>query len=235
MEDMYFWTNRGLLKYLSTIEKFPSQLQGTEGTTYRKDKYVIKYFYRDAEVDFSKIDQFRYIQIRDFYFIQACIYVRRKVKAAISEYAPGEELYHKITTKLSIDLLLKAITRLIEDIDSLSDEGIRVFDVKPGNILFDQDHFNFIDTARYYRSPEKRDSIRYLNMNAIMRYIYAYTLPEDIYLYFKQHGFLDNIGTQDPRQRLERLKRCLEKLLGEPIESFEQANDVMRLNKIHLS
>lgn len=234
MEDMHFFTNKSLMKYLSTLDQFPAKMQGTEGIIYRQDDQVIKHFFHDAEVDLSKIDQFRNIQIRDFYFIEALIYVRRKVKAAISTYAPGEDLYDRVTVRISIDLLLKAFTRLLEDIDSLSSEGIRVFDINPGNILFDQDHFNFIDTARYYRSSVKQDSLKYLNMNAIMKTIYYYTLPEYIYRYFKQHEFLDNIGTQDPRVRLERLKRFLERVLGESITSFGQANDIMRLHKIKL-
>jgi len=230
MEDMYFTNHRKFNEYVEDAVPFLNQ--GREGTTYLKDGVVIKDFGVKPVLDTKHVLQFRDLDLKDFFFPKAGIYVRTKLRACITEYAPGLTLDEKEIFAEDVKVVLAAVERLEGTIEELSYNKIRTKDVHVGNVVFDKDHFNIIDTIPYYRSPMEEDDIYRLNMKDVIRNTLGNVLPIDLY------GILLKLRSADvvysfPHDSLVMLTDYLERMIGH-FESFAEAQDIIDKQKIML-
>lgn len=185
MKDVYFLNDIELQRYLKTLTRFEEQ--GNNGITYHNGKIVVKYVYRRYHGKSKDLLQFRDISIKDFYFVKAAIYLylRKNIRCTISKYASGEMLLRDDISYVNIDVLLKALARLERSVKELSHASIRASDVNnPCNILFDKDHFNFIDTTEYYYSLDNFEKIYRENMKDITDILFKRIMSSSLRLKF---------------------------------------------------
>ncbi len=230
MEDLYFTNKNKFNAYLKSATKFSKQ--GVEGTVYHKDNLVIKDFGIKPIIDTSHILQFRDLNLEDFFFPQAGIYIRIKLRACIMHYAPGLSLYERDVLIEDVNVILEAIKRLEDAIKEASKIKIRLSDVNLGNVLFDTDHFNFIDTSDYYYSPLEYEDLLALNMQHVMHNIYKKILPLELYRFQLRSKGADAMYNF-PHECLEELFVFLERLLGQ-FQSFGDAGKMIKEQKIIL-
>jgi len=240
MEDLHFKNHQEFDRFLSTAKKFDNQ--GIEGVVYKKDDTVIKDFRSTDGLCDERVLEFRDLDIRDFYFAKAGIYIRMKLRACITEYAPGMDLNEANLFCVNIDLLLQALIRLENSVRELSNEGIMVSDTHEGNILFSDECFRFIDTLSYVRTAGFKDTYD-TNMGYIMSIIY-----DNIFKYYSSlmFQFLEsrypririsnnfNYLTQmlkiecpfyltNPSDSLRKFRSILEEIIDDEFETFGEA------------
>lgn len=233
MEDIHFSTKKEFDQYLVGAQLFESQ--GVQGKTYKKGDHVIKMINSDCEASEESLLRYRDIYIPDIYFIRAGIYVREKLKACISEYASGHSLLETKIYGQKISILLKAISRFEEAIKRLCREEIRISDIKIGNILFSDDHFNIIDTVLYRRGSHlSSEELAQLNYHDAFWNLFYGILPPILYNFFSNNGWFSDDLLQKPEVLIEQILYYIEHIIGRPFDTLGDAERIIKEERIKL-
>lgn len=177
MEDITFNKRKEFKSFFSELVPFSKDEQGQQGTVYRNGDLVMKKLKPSEVRRLPDFLEFRDLEIPHFYFPKAGIYIKRKVRGCITEYADGRcvEFLDE-----SIDLILRLIDVMEQDVKNISKERIKMRDIHDGNVLVTDDHFNFIDTLFYYRSTDENEDVLYANHKRICAFIYDYVIPPEL-------------------------------------------------------
>lgn len=212
---------------------------GAEGRVFNAgDSIVAKLFYHSLRINRYNIDdllQFKDIKTNNFAFAQELIYYPFRIGGVLMPKVPGKQLIGWNLYNLPIEDLINSLIDLILAIEEISYYGVKVdYDVSSQNMLYDGLSFYLIDTAGYDRGVFPYEELYNFNRTEILIVIYRKILAlSRIYDYLqKMHGFNDlftsGLLMADPREVLGELKASLEMYLGEIINTFSEANAMMR-------
>ena len=200
---------------------------GREGTCFLLDNgKVIKDLYESYYPDFAL--QFKDLNIDSFVFAKSGVLINNYINAIFIEYIEGLTLLEKIPNNEDILLIGEQLQKLVEDIKKISKLGIIVRDFYLGNVIYNKNGFNIIDTINYLYL-HKGDYI-IDNLIEIMNKLYNILIGE-IYsckeipsnlLFLGQNDILEN-----PKDYLKELKEKIEEIGEQNITTLGDAKKIL--------
>lgn len=206
---------------------------GQEGVCYLLDngtvlKRLINKYYLDHALQFKDYNN------SSFIFARGAGLVEDDVIALFMEYVRGQSLTQHVPVEQSLKELGLHLQKLVEDIKSLSTDGIYVNDFHCGNIIYDNQDFKIIDTLSYsiLRSNYEQENIR-----EIMPRIYTVLLDKIMILLryaIVINGFSTDcnysfigknsyVNLENPQEYFLMLQQMLSECVGEEVTTIDDA------------
>ena len=229
MNDIRFKNRDELKQYISAhmVKKLGS---GEEGECVLLDNgEVIKYLYKDY---FPKNAlQFKDLDIPSFVFAKSGAYISFFVSAVFMRYAKGDALLDRIPLEQRLDVLADHLSVLVKNIKEASDNGIYVVDFHRGNVLYDMNKFEIVDTIPYLKGDVNK-WIETENFYEIMNAVYDALLPE-VLKYKKEIGseysFFRNLEyLKNPKEYLQLLKSRIEDIVEKEVTTLGDVSMSLR-------
>lgn len=211
-------------KDLGKFQNLKDNIGGYNGKIIKNGNKIIKIAYPLGELPLSNYNIYSELT-PNIYYPERFIAYNNKIIGYTREFVIGDRLDD--ITEISYESFLIALKKLYNDIKTVSDNKIHIFDIKPDNLIYDEDSqsLSCIDTDLWYKEDNKNlynENIRQIN-SAIIN-----TLPifnsEQIQHFIDDLGYLEINENNNLIEYLEELRKEIYEYTNYLIESLTDIN-----------